>query len=226
MNFEKSKVLLKKINALYAAADEALGVSALERDLMLQYIRDFYEAISETQPPKPALNYEERRSHVRIAEPNTASLHSTASKPHEVPVAVPPPATPTAVDPSILPTNEVLLKTESPKPANPKEISEEMRTLFADSEKEDQGGRYLGSKVTDISRAMGINDKILTINELFKGDQALFNETLTQLNTMSTFEEAKKFIGTGVAQQLQWSDTRLREKAINFINLIRRRYSS
>lgn len=48
MNFLKSKVVLKKINALHESAEAFNNTSSkLERDLLLHYLRELYEIIAE-----------------------------------------------------------------------------------------------------------------------------------------------------------------------------------
>ena len=64
MDKEKARILINKINALYKNIDaNSPGVSPLERDLMLSYLRQFYEtiALSKTQP-KPAISEEKKES--------------------------------------------------------------------------------------------------------------------------------------------------------------------
>ncbi|MFT4568712.1 MAG: hypothetical protein ACI9FN_003681 [Saprospiraceae bacterium] len=211
MNFEKSKVLLKKINALYEAADEELGVSALEKDLMLQYVRDFYEAIKENS----------RGSAIRREEVSTIrqELQAPSVQPilrqntlHAQPIAAQP----------IVPTPSPVIS----EPFQEAKISEELSLLFIESENEESRSRYSAGKITDIGRSMGINDKILTINDLFKGDQTLFNKTIDHLNSLVSYDKAKTYLATGVAENFNWADASKKGKAVRFINLMRRRYSA
>ena len=53
----------------------------------------------------------------------------------------------------------------------------------------------LNSKpVDDVRKAMGINDRFLYQRELFAGNADLFNQTLDQLNRMSSFDDASNFL--------------------------------
>ena len=55
MDKEKARVLIHKINALYKNIDaNTPGVSPLERDLMLSYLRQFYETIALSQSQNKA----------------------------------------------------------------------------------------------------------------------------------------------------------------------------
>ena len=71
---------------------------------------------------------------------------------------------------------------------------------------------------------MGLNEKILTINELFSGDQELFNKTVQDLNGMSGFPEARNYLISGVAADQGWGEKAKQKKAKTFIKLVRRRY--
>ena len=71
---------------------------------------------------------------------------------------------------------------------------------------------------------MGINDKILTINELFGGDQGLFNTVVSELNGFNSFDKAQEYLIAGVAKKQGWYEDNKKEKATAFIKLIRRRY--
>ena len=64
-----------------------------------------------------------------------------------------------------------------------------------------------GSPVKDIRSAISLNDRILFINYLFGEDPMAFQEMLTQLNAMSSFDEAAAH---AIAAHPQWdleSDT-------------------
>ena len=76
-----------------------------------------------------------------------------------------------------------------------------------------------GSSVRDIRSAISLNDRILFINYLFGEDPMAFQEMLTQLNAMSSFDEAAAH---AVAAHPEWdleSDTVYR-----FMMALRRRH--
>lgn len=76
-----------------------------------------------------------------------------------------------------------------------------------------------GSPVKDIRSAISLNDRILFINYLFGEDPMAFQEMLTQLNAMSSFDEAAAH---AIAAHPQWdleSDTVYR-----FMMALRRRH--
>ena len=51
-----------------------------------------------------------------------------------------------------------------------------------------------GSPVRNIISAISLNDRVLMINKLFSEDPQLFQQTLSDLNTMSSFAEAEDYI--------------------------------
>ena len=75
-----------------------------------------------------------------------------------------------------------------------------------------------GSPVRDIRSAISLNDRILFINYLFDEDPMAFQDMLTKLNAMSSFDEAAAYV---VAEKPEWdleSDTVYR-----FMMAVRRR---
>jgi len=80
MDLQRSKVLLKKINALHDSADAFDGkFSKLERDLILQYVRDFYELLTTDEdssvPQEVRVQSQSIQPVVAAPEPIVASIH-------------------------------------------------------------------------------------------------------------------------------------------------------
>ena len=91
-----------------------------------------------------------------------------------------------------------------------------------------QAARELSEKlsqqaVTDLTRAMSINDKLLYSNELFGRDMARMNEALQKLNTLKDMDEAQNFL-VGYAEQFDWTEEERSDVAQSFIKLVRRKY--
>ncbi len=77
----------------------------------------------------------------------------------------------------------------------------------------------LNSKpVDDVRKAMGINDRFQYQRELFSGDADLFNQTLDQLNRMSSFDDASNFL----ISNFDWD----RESEVHgsFLKIVKRRF--
>ena len=70
---------------------------------------------------------------------------------------------------------------------------------------------------------IGLNDRIAFVKHLFNGDQADFNRVVSQLNTMKTEKEAKKFISKMVKPDYDWSEKE--EYETRLLEIIERRFS-
>ena len=66
--------------------------------------------------------------------------------------------------------------------------------LYENFENQDNSSSLRFSSIDDINRAIGINDRFLFINELFKGDKDLFNKTISALNGCSSLDDALMYI--------------------------------
>ena len=74
MSLQHSKNLLEKINSLYQNITLDGHISAIERDLMLSYVRQFYEAILEEstekyEPPKTVKSWAKTYINLRSMVP-------------------------------------------------------------------------------------------------------------------------------------------------------------
>jgi hypothetical protein len=70
---------------------------------------------------------------------------------------------------------------------------------------------------------IGLNDRIAFVKNLFEGSQEDFNRVISQLNTLKTEKEAKKFINKIVKPDYNWSDHEDLENRLTAI--IERRFS-
>ena len=78
--------------------------------------------------------------------------------------------------------------------------------------------------IRDLTKAMGLNEKFLTRDELFGKDNDAFNSALTKLNGFSSFEHATGFLAE-LATKYGWTKRGKKKKAQIFIKLVRRRYN-
>ncbi|MGK0458012.1 MAG: hypothetical protein ACJAVE_000991 [Polaribacter sp.] len=124
------------------------------------------------------------------------------------------------------------------EPTDPKEEikeAEESRALTLEEELEDTipvdvmanlfepvKGASLNDKLkTNIQ--IGLNDRIAFVKNLFEGSQEDFNRVISQLNTLKTEKEAKKFINKIVKPDYNWSEHEDLENRL--IAIIIRRFS-
>jgi hypothetical protein len=70
---------------------------------------------------------------------------------------------------------------------------------------------------------IGLNDRIAFVKNLFEGSQEDFNRVISQLNTLKTEKEAKKFINKIVKPDYNWSEYEDLENRL--LAIIERRFS-
>ena len=239
MNLPQAKLLLEKIITLYktVSADEK-NISAIERDLMLSYTRQLYEAFSDStpsvlaapkvaqavvQPPPPAPR--------PVPPPPVVEQPRIVYEAPKPPVVEPPrvveyqqprvaPSPPPAPPP--LPPAPVL---ERPRPIVQTQVSSEVQALFEENSGKELSDKLSGMPIADLSKAFGLNDRLLNQNELFGGSKTYFDEAIKELNGAYGFDSAKNLL-VEMAQRHNWVATEDRKKqAKSFIKLVRRRFS-
>lgn len=77
--------------------------------------------------------------------------------------------------------------------------------------------------IRDLRKAIGINDQFVFINELFRGDEALYERSIKTLNNFSIFPEAEYWMNRELAAKLGWN--RNQETVKHFYQLVKRRFS-
>jgi hypothetical protein len=94
--------------------------------------------------------------------------------------------------------------------------------LFDQNARKELSDRLGETPIEDIKRSMGINERILTQNELFASDNFEFENAIARLQNMTDFEDAKNYL-LQLAQRYDWAS---KEKfAKPFIKLVRRKFN-
>jgi len=233
MDKEKARILINKINALYKNIDaNTPGVSPLERDLMLSYLRQFYEtiALSKTQP-KPAISEEKRESiPLNVASVDekveTSALGSTnaigISKivEKEIPKEDLTIGNNFVVEPIAPIPAEILPVTETVKPV----YSGDLNSLFIWQEPSNLAERLASQPLSSLSPStFSMNEKLLYANDLFGKNNAEMEEAIKMLNNLPHFDQAKSFL-IQLGEQYDWNKEEHKEAAKSFINTVRRRF--
>lgn len=145
------------------------------------------ETVSEVPAAEPAVSEEEKQ----------ADVEQTVIEPVI-------PEQPTAEQPATQPAEEV----HSPEHAGGLVIDDELEVLpigeaLAPAKdavmdkmaaKESWRTDIPGAKVSDVRSAISLNDRVLFINTLFHEDPLAFQNALSQLNSMPSFDEGARFI--------------------------------
>ncbi|HHJ50659.1 MAG TPA: hypothetical protein ENJ88_07130 [Phaeodactylibacter sp.] len=238
MKLTKAQKILKKINALLQSTENnGEKLLPMERDLMLNYLRQLYdiflhaEVSSESQGMLFSSPAEEQRPQkdkpLRTTTPEPAPEKKAAKlkeSPKPEPEPQPEPEPEPQPEPEPEPQPEPQPKTATtPHKAQNSPMSEELQELFELPVAKELSEKLSALPVNDLSKAMGLNEKIFTIKELFGDEQELFNKTIDQLNKLSSFDEAKLILAQ-IAQRFAWTDKKKKKKAKNFIKLVSRRY--
>jgi len=79
------------------------------------------------------------------------------------------------------------------------------------------------SPIKDLKKAIGVNDRFLFINELFRGDEAMYERSIKTIQNFSISAEAEFWIRRELKLKLGWMDSHPVVK--QFDQLIKRRFS-
>jgi hypothetical protein len=77
--------------------------------------------------------------------------------------------------------------------------------------------------VKDLKKAIGVNDRFLFINELFRGDEAMYERSIKTINSFTIWPEAEYWIRRELKTKLGWKESN--ETVQQFDQLISRRFS-
>jgi hypothetical protein len=85
------------------------------------------------------------------------------------------------------------------------------------------GDQLTEAPVRDLRKAIGINDQYLYINELFRGDETMYERSIKTINGFSILPEAEYWIQRELKVKLGWSESN--ETVKQFNQLVKRRFS-
>jgi len=266
MNQHQFHKKLSKISALTDGGETPDKLSALERDLLLGYIRELYEIVLETPDSKTHNVSIQEKTSAPVVKPIPEMPHdATGIISHAETVHVPEPVVkhveqkmPVAnpvVEPVVIPevSQQVVVqeKVSAPTikaiPEMPHDAtsivapietvntpaakasmvalqSDAVNEIFAVGVISDLSDKLANSPISDLSKAMGINERMFTQQELFGNDAQAFANTLKQMNSCDSFEEARQYLLDKVIYTYDWTSDAKIKKAATFVRLVRRRY--
>lgn len=116
---------------------------------------------------------------------------------------------------------------------HPKQVTREINESVAPmatslNEKLKQSKIDLGDTLTeipirDLRKAIGVNDRFVFINELFRGDEAAYERSIKTINSFSIFAEAEYWIQRELKVKNGWDAGH--ELVNQFYQLVKRRFS-
>ena len=77
--------------------------------------------------------------------------------------------------------------------------------------------------VKDLRKAVGINDRFHFINELFRGDENMYERCIKTINSFSIYAEAEYWITRELKVKLGWNNENTTVQ--HFDQLVKRRFS-
>lgn len=91
------------------------------------------------------------------------------------------------------------------------------------AEKQEVGSNFQDTPIVDLKKAIGINDRYLFINELFRGDETMYERSLKTINSFAIFPEAHYWIQRELKVKLGWNERS--EIVGHFDQLVKRRFA-
>ena len=143
-------------------------------------------------------------------EPAVAETNWTMNVPVEIPTLVHQASTGSK---EVYELNQMLVaKFEQP------EINERLR-----EDKTEVATVLQSAPVRDLKKAVGINDRYLFVNELFRGDESMYERSMKTINGFSIYPEAQYWIERELKVKMGWDDGC--ETVKLFDQLVRRRFA-
>ena len=85
------------------------------------------------------------------------------------------------------------------------------------------GSILKATPVKELRKAIGVNDRFVFINELFRGDEPMYERSIKTINNFRILPEAEYWMERELKIKLGWDDSR--EIVQHFYQLVRRRFS-
>jgi hypothetical protein len=118
---------------------------------------------------------------------------------------------------------------EKPATARPSEVHETIARDQSASINEklrqtqfELGDSLVEAPIKDLKKAIGVNDRFLFINDLFRGDEVMYERSIKTINSFSIYPEAEYWIKRELKLKLAWDEKNLVVK--QFDQLIKRRF--
>lgn len=192
--------------------------------------------------PEPIVEPEVEKSEDSELDEEPLKVETPELKPTPEPVVVvePEPVVEAKPEPVVVPEPEPIVEPEAEKSEDseltedvlePEPIPESVKVeekpqqrslndLF-NEQKQDLGEKFQQTKITDLTKAMSINDKFLFIRELFKNKSEEFSHAIHTLNKCENIEEAFDIM-EGLKKQYFWDSTSSAYLAL--CDLVRRKF--
>lgn len=95
--------------------------------------------------------------------------------------------------------------------------------LKSSSSYKEIGHAIKDTPVKDLRKAIGVNDRYVFINELFRGDETMYERSIKTINSFNIYPEAEFWIKRELKLKLAWNDEN--EAVQLFDKLVKRRFA-
>lgn len=217
----KVSVILPKVHRIQQDVPST-GITAEKTVAAATPVQEIPEPLPEPAQGKPAAPVEDKPS-----LPDT--IKSYVLKPPAQPVHPPKPVKKEQTGSLFDEMPEVPTLAHQPLPQ--KEVYE-LNDVHIDSnslneklkeEKTELASTIKADPVHDLRRAIGINDRYRFINELFRGDEDMYERSIKTINAFTTLAEAETWIQRELKVKIGWADTNATVK--DFDQVVNRRFS-
>jgi hypothetical protein len=195
---------------------EVLQVDEAELEAELEEIKKNAEERNKILAQnKPPVTFDTTDDIPTLAQQRPAEHLAYQPKPQQAPAAAPQAAAPKPSPAQHQPVKEVH---ELLPVAEGASLNEKLST-----KQNEVSDALQDAPVKDLKKAIGINDRYLYINELFRGDEPMYERSIKTINGFAIFPEAEYWIRRELKSKLGWDDKAPVVK--QFDQLVRRRFS-
>ncbi|ASZ11152.1 hypothetical protein KTO58_19465 [Chitinophaga pendula] len=153
---------------------------------------------------------------------------------HPATTVTPPPATtPVYETKQPIPVTVTPPPAPEPVPATDTNLRKELHELAAQTNlslndklrqsRQELGARFADAPVKDLRQAIGINDKFLFIQELFRGDVDVYERSIKTINECQSLQEAEYWIERELKIRQGWQEDM--PAVHHFYSLVKKRFS-
>ncbi|HMS30361.1 MAG TPA: hypothetical protein PKD32_10940 [Saprospiraceae bacterium] len=226
IDFGPIRKWMNKMNQLMDLYADGESFTEEEKDLLLDYIRRIKKHVDALPVDDDALP-----AHV----PNASRVVSDEVVPKvekPQPTVVVPEVKSEDIAPSKASQQQEASVKSNPEPQIlipeiPNPVEENFNTypsLFDHLNISDLSQKLTLTPIKDIRVSMGLNEKIVVKNDLFRGDQNDMDAALQRLNQCNNFDEAKKFLCRDIIPKYNWDSPDKEHIVDKFVLTVYRRF--
>ncbi len=115
-----------------------------------------------------------------------------------------------------------LQKPQETAPPKKEEFAPTINDRFASRAEPTLADKLSQQPIADLTKAIGLNQKFLFMNDLFEGENEAYKQAITTLNSFNSFLEADEYINNILKTQYKWDMSK--STTLDFINLVKRRF--